>query len=45
MPGRDSDVITIKVPFAVCKRGGRKLVLAPDGARMPPNGIASRAHW
>jgi|GEM_PF-257203 len=30
-----SDVVTIKVPFAVHQRGGRKLVLAPDGAPMP----------
>ncbi len=36
MPAPDSDVVTIKVPFAVRKRGGRKLVLAPDGAPMPP---------
>ena len=28
-------VVTIKVPFAVRKRGGRKLVLAPDGAPVP----------
>jgi hypothetical protein len=28
-------VVTIKVPFAIRKRGGRKLVLAPDGAPMP----------
>ena len=33
----DSDVVTIKVPFSVRKRGGRKLVLAPDGAPMPPS--------
>src|SRR5215471_10600502 len=36
MPAPDPAVVTIKVPFAVRKRGGRKLVLAPDGARMPP---------
>ena len=36
MPAPDSDVVTIKVPFAVRKRGGRKLVLTPDGAPMPP---------
>ncbi|WP_428674681.1 hypothetical protein [Reyranella sp.] len=35
-PARDSGVVTIKVPFAVRKRGGRKLVLAPDGAPVPP---------
>ena len=34
-PMRDA-VVTIKIPFAVRKRGGRKLVLAPDGAPMPP---------
>ncbi len=33
---RDAGVVTIKLPFAVRKRGGRKLVLAPDGAPMPP---------
>lgn len=37
MPAPDSDVVTIKVPFAVRKRGGRKLVLAPEGAPMPPS--------
>ena len=36
MPALDNAVVTIKVPFAVRKRGGRKLVLAPDGAPMPP---------
>jgi hypothetical protein len=36
MPAPDSGVVTIKVPFTVRKRGGRKLVLAPDGAPMPP---------
>ena len=35
MPSPDSAIVTIKVPFAVRKRGGRKLVLAPDGAPMP----------
>lgn len=34
-PQRDA-VVTIKVPFTVRKRGGRKLVLAPGGAPMPP---------
>jgi hypothetical protein len=29
-------VVTIKVPFVIRKRGGRKLVLAPDGAPVPP---------
>src|SRR5262245_9017053 len=31
----DPAVVIIKVPFAVRKRGGRKLVLAPDGAPLP----------
>jgi hypothetical protein len=35
MPAPESAVVTIKVPFAVRKRGGRKLVLAPDGAPTP----------
>ena len=34
-PQRDA-VVTIKIPFVVRERGGRKLVLAPDGAPMPP---------
>ena len=36
MPAPESAVVTIKVPFAVRKRGGRRLVLAPDGAPVPP---------
>ena len=36
IPARDSDLVIIKVPFAVRKRAGRKLILAPDGAPMPP---------
>ena len=35
MPTDDSGVVTIKVPFAIRKRGGRRLVLAPDGVPMP----------
>ncbi|MFO1158491.1 MAG: hypothetical protein U1E60_06605 [Reyranellaceae bacterium] len=34
-PQRDA-VVTVKIPFTVRKRGGRKLVLAPDGAPIPP---------
>jgi len=29
-------IVTIKVPFTVRKRGGRKLVLAPEGSPVPP---------
>jgi hypothetical protein len=36
MPRQEPAVVTIKVPFAVRKRGGRKLVLSPDGAPVPP---------
>ena len=36
MPRQEPAVVTIKVPFAMRKRGGRKLVLAPDGAPVPP---------
>ena len=36
MPRQEPTVVTIKVPFAVRKRGGRKLVLAPNGAPVPP---------
>jgi hypothetical protein len=35
MPARDADVVTIKVPFGVRKRGGHRLVLAPDGSPLP----------
>jgi hypothetical protein len=37
MPVPDFAVVTIKIPFAVCKRGGRKLVLASGGAAAVPN--------
>src|SRR5262245_35646957 len=36
MPAPDAGVVAIKVAFAVRKRGGRKLVLTPDGAPFPP---------
>ncbi len=32
---RAEPIVTIKVPFVVRKRGGRKLVLTPDGAPVP----------
>jgi len=35
MSTSDPSVVTVKVPFAVHRRGGRKLVLAPDGAPVP----------
>jgi hypothetical protein len=36
MPAPDTALVTIKVPFAIRKRGGRKVILAPDGVPMPP---------
>ena len=36
MPAPDPAVATAKVPVAIQKRGGRKVVLAPNGAPMPP---------
>jgi hypothetical protein len=36
MPAPNPALVTIKVPFAIRKHGGRKLVLAPDGAPVPP---------
>jgi len=33
---RLAGVVTIKVPFAMRKRSGLKLVLAPNGAPLPP---------
>lgn len=31
------ETLTVKVPFVVRKRGGRKLVLAPDGTAIDPS--------
>jgi len=36
MPAPEAAAVTIKVPFVVGKRGGSKLILAPDGTPMPP---------
>jgi hypothetical protein len=36
MSAQDPAVVTIKVTFAVRKRGGHKLVLTPDGASVRP---------
>jgi hypothetical protein len=33
---KDSRTLTVQVPFAIKKRGGRKLVIAPDGAPWSP---------
>ena len=32
----DGRTLTVRVPFAVRKRGGRKLIVAPEGASWPP---------
>ena len=33
-----SDTVTVHIPFSIRKRGGRKLILAPDGTAtgIPP---------
>ena len=36
MPRPEPAVVTVKVPFALRMRGGKKLVLALDGAPVPP---------
>ena len=33
----DGRTITVRVPISIRKRGGRKVVLAPDGTRSDPN--------
>lgn len=33
---KDRHTLTVRVPFAIKKRGGRKLVIAPDGAPWSP---------
>ena len=32
---KDRRTLTVRVPFAIRKRGGRKLVIAPEGASWP----------
>ena len=34
----DGRTITVRVPISIRKRGGRKLVLAPDGTMAVPTG-------
>lgn len=36
MMSRDQRTLTVRVPLAIKKRGGRKLVIAPDGAAWTP---------
>jgi hypothetical protein len=38
----DGRTITVKVPISIRKRGGRKLMLAPDGANVARAGAARR---
>ena len=33
-PSVDARIVTVRVPIAIRRRGGRKLVLAPDGAEV-----------
>ncbi len=39
----DPDIITIRIPVSFKRRGGRKLVLAPDGTALEPTPAASPA--
>jgi len=41
----DGGVLTVRIPFQIKKRGGRKLVIAPDGvpAPAPPRARVDRA--
>jgi hypothetical protein len=34
---RADDIVRVRVPFAIRKRGGRKLILAPGGATAAPD--------
>jgi hypothetical protein len=36
-PPRSDDVVRVRVPFSIRKRGGRKLVLVPAGATAAPD--------
>ena len=36
----DGRTITVRVPISIQRRGGRKLVLAPDGADVPASPVA-----
>jgi hypothetical protein len=33
--GLEVDILTIRVPIRLQRRGGRKLIMAPEGATMP----------
>jgi hypothetical protein len=37
-PTADGRTVTVRIPISICRRGGRKLVLAPDGT--PDTGAA-----
>jgi hypothetical protein len=37
MLSKDRRTMTVRMPFTIKKRGGRKLVIAPDGAAWSPN--------
>ena len=38
-PAGDGRTITIRVPISIRRRGGRKLVLAPDGTNVPTSPV------
>ena len=44
-PNDDGRAVTVRVPISIRRRGGRELVLAPDGAEVTPRlsrGISCR---
>ena len=40
----DGRTITVRVPISIRKRGGKKVVLTPDGSRREASEIRSRQH-
>jgi hypothetical protein len=38
----DGQTITVRVPISIRKRGGRKVVLAPDGVKYDPRALRCR---
>lgn len=41
-PNRDDRTVTVRIPISIRKRGGRKLVLTPEGAGTPTAPVSRR---
>ena len=41
-PTTDGRTVTVRVPISIRRRGGRKLVLAPDGTNVPTSPVCRR---